>query len=274
MGDAGSVRARIGVVRLLAVRAPVALVRAGVGVEHDDAAVAVAVGDVHLVGGEIDFRFGRAIEVRRVGVALALAFATDLQQELSLPRELQHLVALVGRQPHVVFAVDGDAVHRRRPLVACARPAPRRDEVAGHVELENRRRDGAADRRDRALVAGLQRGRAARLLHAVGAGHHAGFLRRDVAAMGNPDVIARVDAEADDRSEHPVVRQRLRPHRIDLIHRRLHGRARLRRADRLQRPLRDGEHRDDGENRDAGSVLTCSSCCSSFDDRHGAHRRG
>ena len=46
------VRAGIGVVRLLAVRAPMPLVRAGVGVEHDHAAIAVAVGDVHFVGGD------------------------------------------------------------------------------------------------------------------------------------------------------------------------------------------------------------------------------
>ena len=248
--------ARIGVVRLLAVRAPVTLVCARVGIEHDDAAVAVAVGDVHFVRGEIDFCFSGPIEIRRVGVALALTLATDLQQELSLPRELQHLMPLVGGEPHVVFAVDGNAVHRRRPLVAFARPAPRRDEITGHVEFQNRGRDGAADRRDRALVAGLRRGRSARLLHTVRAGHHAGFLRRDVAAVGHPDVIARVDAEADHRSEHPVVRERLRPHRIDLIHRRLHGRARLRRARRLERPLRDGQHRDRRENRCAGSVTS------------------
>ena len=38
------------VVGLVAVSTPVALVGAGVGVEHDDTAVAVAVGDKHLVG--------------------------------------------------------------------------------------------------------------------------------------------------------------------------------------------------------------------------------
>ena len=160
----------------------------------------------------------------------------DLQQELALPRELQHVVSLVGRQPDVVFAVDRNAVHRGGPLVARARAAPRRHEIAGRIEFEHRRRDIAAELRDLALVAGLQRRGAARLLDAVCARQHAGFLRRHVAAMRNPDVIARIDAEADDRAHDPVVRQRLRPHRIDLIHRRLHGRARLRRGRHLQAP--------------------------------------
>jgi hypothetical protein len=48
--------------------------------------------------------------------------------------------------------------------------------------------------------------------------------------VDDEDVIARVHADADRRSEHPVVRQRLGPHRIDLEARRLHG---------LQPDLRD-----------------------------------
>ena len=47
--------------------------------------------------------------------------------------------------------------------------------------------------------------------------------------MDDPDVILGVDAEADRLPEHPVVRQRLRPHRIDLEPRRLEAGSILRR---------------------------------------------
>jgi hypothetical protein len=46
--------------------------------------------------------------------------------------------------------------------------------------------------------------------------------------MNDPDVILRVDGDAGDRSEEPVVRQRFRPERIDLERRRRlrgHGRG-------------------------------------------------
>src|SRR5687767_6028676 len=114
----------VAVVRLDAVRTPVTLVCTRVRIEHDDATIAVAVGYVHFVGREIDFGFGGAIQVCRITVAFTLSFTPHLQQELSLACELQHLMSLVRRQPHVVFAVDGDAVHRRGPLVSGTRTAP------------------------------------------------------------------------------------------------------------------------------------------------------
>ena len=58
--------------RRVAERAPHPLERAGVGVEHDDAAVAVAVGDEHLVGLRVDEGVGRLVDALRVGVAPAL----------------------------------------------------------------------------------------------------------------------------------------------------------------------------------------------------------
>ena len=45
--------------------------------------------------------------------------------------------------------------------------------------------------------------------------------------MDDPDVIALVHRDADRRAEHPMVRQRLRPERIDLEVRRLHRVAAL-----------------------------------------------
>ena len=64
--------------------------------------------------------------------------------------------------------------------------------------------------------------------------------------MHDPDVILRVDAEADRLAEHPVVRQRLRPERIDFEPRRLHGRP-ARRDRSLERPLRDAERDQRGD---------------------------
>ncbi len=45
------------------------------------------------------------------------------------------------------------------------------------------------------------------------------------AAMDDPDVIEFVDPDADGPAQQPVVGQRLRPQRIDFVHRGLHGRA-------------------------------------------------
>ena len=67
--------AEVGVVRLVAVGAPVALHLAGVGVEHGDALVAVAVGDVGLVGLRIDPDLGDAAEILQIVAAAVLAEA-------------------------------------------------------------------------------------------------------------------------------------------------------------------------------------------------------
>ena len=83
--------AEIGVVRLVAVGAPMPLVLAGVGVEDDDAVVAVAVGDVELIGLGIDKHLGGQPEVLGVVAAFALAGLADLHQELAVLGELQHL---------------------------------------------------------------------------------------------------------------------------------------------------------------------------------------
>src|SRR4029079_11890461 len=99
-------------------------------------------------------------------------------------RELQNGIALIARQPHVVLRVHRHAMHRRRPFVAGARTTPRRNDVALGIELEDRRRDLAADIRTAALVARLRWRRAAGLLGAVRARKHAGLLRRNIAAMG------------------------------------------------------------------------------------------
>src|SRR5688572_12711246 len=114
------------------------LVSARLGVEHDDAAVAIAVGDVDLASRDVDAQVGRAAEIRRIVAAARLPAAADLQQKLSVERELQYLriVVAVAREPDGVGCVDEDAVLARRPLVARARTAPRAHEIARLIEHE------------------------------------------------------------------------------------------------------------------------------------------
>ena len=109
-----------------AVGAPVALVGAGLGIEHDDAAVAVAVGHVELVAASsVTMCAGRPSRVLlleppgRAGLA-------DLPQEFAVGRELQDLVVVlaVAGEPDVAVLVDVDAVLVLGPVVARARAAP------------------------------------------------------------------------------------------------------------------------------------------------------
>ena len=120
------VRAKVFVVRLVAVSAPHALEGQRLGVDHDDAAVPVAVTDIQLIVYGIHRQVGGAAEVLRVGAAATLALMAELRQELALRRELKDLVVLLAasRQPDVVFRIDKDAVLGRRPLVALAGAAP------------------------------------------------------------------------------------------------------------------------------------------------------
>ncbi len=191
----------IAVVGLLAVRAPVPFVGAGRGVKDDDTVVHVAVGDVELVGGPVEGHVGGAAEVLRIVAAAALTLAADLHHELPLARELQNVRVFLpaAAQPDMVCVVDVDAMLEVGPLVALARTAPRRHDVAGGIEFDHRRRGVP----DRSGFVWLQRCR----------------------AMDDPDVIARVHVNADHGADQPSVRQRPRPRRIHLEswHRRRRG---------------------------------------------------
>ena len=134
------------VVRFVAVGAPHPLERERRGVEHDDAAVAVAVGHVDLVRHGIDREVGRLAQVPRVGAAAVRPRLAELLQELALARELQEMgvVLAAAGEPHVVLGIHEDAVLGLRPVVALARTAPRTDQRPDLVELENRRRRDAA----------------------------------------------------------------------------------------------------------------------------------
>jgi hypothetical protein len=185
----------VAVVGPLAVRAPMALVSACGGVEHDDPMVDVTVGDIKLVGGGVDDDIGRGTEIFGVVAATALPRVTDLPQEPALAGKLKNVRVLVaaGAEPHVILLIHVDAVLELRPFIALCRSAPRREERTVAVKLKDRRR-GAPDR---SRLVRLQRGR----------------------PVDDPYVIAPIYRDADDRADDPVVRQRLGPCRVDTKHR-------------------------------------------------------
>ena len=220
----------IDVLGLVAVRAPVPLVLAGVCVIHDDAMIAVSVRDVDFVGRSVDEGFGGKPEIVDVVAALALTRLPDLHQELPAPREFQDhavveiplnaaglaliersplaasragstsgaggLTAAVPANPHIALVVDRNAVIRLGPVVALRPPAPVSDEAAILVELQDRGRGRAA----------LSRRRVRRRMQ------FAGFER--ARPVNDPDVILGIDRHSDCLAENPVVRQRLGPQRV------------------------------------------------------------
>src|SRR3972149_4056605 len=211
------------IVRLLAVGAPVALVRPRLRVDDDDAAVAVAVGDEGLVGVQVDGDVGRRAEAgevvavagghagrarggrggprpgrrrrrRRRGRRAALA---EGEQALAVRRALEDDL-VHAPEPDVAVLVDVDAVLGARPELAVAGAAPGAHDVALRIELEHRRRRRAA------VGPG-------RVLHLTGLA-----LGQRTGAVGEPDVVALVDGDAGDLAEDPVVGQGLRPEGVYL----------------------------------------------------------
>src|SRR6185437_2391884 len=117
---------------LLAVGAPVPLIRARVGIEDDDAVIAVAVRDVDFIGGGIDLGVGRTAELRRVVAGGLRAGLADLQDDLSVRPEFQHLpvILAVAADPNESLRVDADAVLILKPVVALSRAAPGLEQIA------------------------------------------------------------------------------------------------------------------------------------------------
>ena len=105
---------RVRVFRRRAVRAPVPFVRARGGIEHDDAAIAVAIGDVQLVGGRVELDVGGTVERRLAGAAVGRAGLADLLQELAVARELQNVRVVTGRRRGGAARVSPRAPPHRR----------------------------------------------------------------------------------------------------------------------------------------------------------------
>ena len=185
------------IVGSLSVCTPVPFVRAGIRIEHHDALVRVAVGDVDLVRRRIDRHRRRLAEKFRVVAAVGLPQLADLQQELPLTGELDHHVAVAG-DPHIALVIDEHPVFgpglSLRPVVAWTRSAPCLNDVALRIELDDGRgqtlpffRKQFAD--DRAFVIG---------------------------GMEYPRVISSIHRNPPCFAESPVVGKRLRPRRVEL----------------------------------------------------------
>src|SRR5918993_5550816 len=98
-----------------------------------------------------------------------------------------------------------DAVLVLRPVVALAGATPGLDQLAVRIELQHRGRWHAAFR---------ARGAEARRLLVVG---------ERLWPLHHPDMVLSIDRDARRLPHDPVIRQRLRPARVDLELRRLRG---------------------------------------------------
>src|SRR5206468_3975958 len=136
--------------------------------------------------------------------------------------------------PDIALVVDVNAMVRLRPLIALTRATPGADQAAILI-VDQDRRGGAAALRDRRIELGA----ALVVVQAAGA------------AMNDPDVILLVDPCADRPAQEPVVGNRLRPERIDLVDGRRYARA-LRIGVLLQQRLADAKRDNPGGERDAG----------------------
>jgi hypothetical protein len=232
------VRAKIGIVWLVAVGAPEALHGAGLAIEHRNAFVQVTVGEKCFVRLRIDEYLGDASEVRRiaaaanitrlslrVGRAAARGGLSVLRDEFAVLGELHdvRVARTIAADPDVGQVIHEDAVIRRRPVVTRPWASPVAHEIASRIEREHRRRTGAA-------FAGLQLER----FFVVS--------ERRRAAIDDPDDVLVVDPDANGVAQHPVVGKGLWPQRIDLEARGLD--AVLRGCNRFENCLRGAERAD------------------------------
>ena len=127
--------------RRLAVGTPDTLDRTGVGIEDGDAVIAVAVGDVDLVGLRIEFESGGLAELAQIRAAGERPPLAQLLDEFPVDGEFQdHAVVLAAAgEPDKSFVVDHDPVLDEGPVIApiISGPAPGLDQVAGGVEHQH-----------------------------------------------------------------------------------------------------------------------------------------
>src|SRR3984893_8136512 len=114
------------IARFLAIRAPMPLIGARFGVEHNDAAILIAIGDIKFVRLLIERDMGRPAKlVRAVGIAGGIRVA-NLVEKFPVSGEGKDLMVdiIVAGEPDVALTVDMDAVLRFRPVIALAGAAP------------------------------------------------------------------------------------------------------------------------------------------------------
>jgi hypothetical protein len=178
----------------------VALVGAGVGIKHDDAMIAVTVGNEDFIGRWVDFRIGRPAQAARIGAACLRSGFADLQHELSVLSEFQDVtvVVAIAADPDEAFGIDIDAVLVFEPVVALAWPTPGLEQIAVRIELHHWRGRHAAF--------GAWRGKRRGLL----------VVGQRTRPLDDPDIVLRIDGDACGLSDDPVIWQRFRPGCIDL----------------------------------------------------------
>src|SRR5262245_63572561 len=113
------VATEVGVVGFVAIRAPVALELAGIGIDNCHTFVEVAVCYVGFVSLRVNEDFGHSPEIIGVVAAGGLALVAELREELAVLSELQDMgvVRAVVADPDIAFVIYGDSVVRLCPLV-------------------------------------------------------------------------------------------------------------------------------------------------------------
>src|SRR3954454_12510589 len=96
------------------------LVFAGGGIEYDDAAVAIAVGDIDFIGGGINGSLRRLAGLGGVVSGLGGADLADLHHELAVAGEFYHhiVVVRIAGEPDKSLVVDLDAMLAADPFIA------------------------------------------------------------------------------------------------------------------------------------------------------------
>ena len=190
----------LGVVRHVAVGAPVPQVLAGCAVEYDHSPIAIAVRDVGFVGLRVDPDARWTSEQRGIAAASGLLVLPERHQPLAVARELHDAVPVVAADPDVILMIDEDAVRLARPLGEIVhRPlTPTLHQLALLVEFEDGRcRLTAGAHRRRLLFVEL-------------------FFGQRLRQVRHPHVLLRIHEDAGDRAHDPVVRHLERPGRVDL----------------------------------------------------------
>jgi hypothetical protein len=95
----------------------VALVVAGLGIEHRHAAVGVAVRGEHLLRRDVNRDVRRRAETHGRIAVVALSLLADLQHELAVHGEFEELSVLlaVAGEPYEIVVVDENSMFALRP---------------------------------------------------------------------------------------------------------------------------------------------------------------
>ena len=187
------------IVRRLAVGAPVTAIFAGLAVVDHDSVIPVAVGDEDLIRLRVHPHPGGPAQERGIVAPAIFVVLADRHHEPTVARELHDPMMPVRAHPDVVVMVDEEPVRVPGKLGHVLRRgvAPRLDDIALGVELDDDRRRYAAGADGRILDDG-------------------GLLGRErLRQMGDPDVVLGVHEHGRHRAHDPLVRHLPGPRGVD-----------------------------------------------------------